>query len=174
MLPTSLNVRRLTMLLQRRTTRPLLDKGELVGMIQVDKQIVSQTSFFLPSRTYERLKHLSQPLFTPSLRMQMRHNIDLHIRHPKSPSSSLEIFEVDQRLAQTATSSPGNQLKRQLLDQQLKRVDRELSHTKSRRRRSWYDTQGRGNRPPCLTALHIEFAVRKISNSTNAIRQYRN
>jgi hypothetical protein len=105
MLPASLNVRRLTMLLQRRTTRPLLDKGELVGMIQVDKQIVSQTSFFLPSRTYERLKHLSQPLFTPSLRMQMRHNIDLHIRHPKSPSSSLEIFEVDQQLAQTATSS---------------------------------------------------------------------
>jgi hypothetical protein len=117
MLPASLNVRRLTMLLQRRTTRPLLNKGELVGMIQVDKQIVSQTSFFLPSRTYERLKHLSQPLFTPSLRMQMRHNIDLHIRHPKSPSSSLEIFEVDQRLAQTATSSPGNQLILQLLDQ---------------------------------------------------------
>jgi hypothetical protein len=75
------DVRRLTMLLECFAAGPLLDEREAARMIEVEKQIVSDASIFLPSWGNEAFEDLAQLRFLSRLGVQVSDNINFHGRY---------------------------------------------------------------------------------------------
>jgi hypothetical protein len=67
------------MLLKRFAAGPLLDEGEAAGMIEIEKQVVPDASFFLPRGGDETFEHFAQLGFLTGFRVQMGDDIDFHV-----------------------------------------------------------------------------------------------